>query len=403
MTCVTVRSRCAGASKLRTFSLAELVLLAWVARSGRLLRMIIGIASADFARRSITADGGEHWGGPGWVRLGQWIPLWSQHHEVHAGELWNRGDHLEIEVDLPDGSRQFVAPDVVYLQRKMDDVAAVLRRARASGQLIVQDIDDWFWGLDPRNKAFPLVAPKLADYAAGLAESDVIVASTRYLAERLAERFGGKRIVVIPNYVDVDRFTPTEHAGDPDDPRPVVGWAGATEFRSGDLAELRGVLGQVRGEVRFRHAGHAEDAPRFAAEVGLPDDAVELVGRAGVAEFPTLLDFQVGLVPLRSTPFNEAKSDLKGLEYAAAGIPFVASPTSPYRELHERWGDCVRIARKPVDWVKGIRHFADPAVRQDAAEELRKQVLERHLTEGLHHHLDLFGALDHRSSGGGAA
>lgn len=354
--------------------------------------MIIGIASADHARRSITNDGDEHWGGPGWVRLGQWIPLWSEHHEVCAGELWHRGDHLEIEVDLPDGTRRFVAPDVVYLQRKMDDMAALLRLAKASGQVIVQDVDDWFWGLDPRNRAFSVVAPKLGHYAAGLAEADVITTSTPYLADRLAERFSNE-IVVIPNYVDVHRFTPVDHSLGGDGEPPVLGWAGATEFRSGDLGELRGVLGRLRSTVRIRHAGHAEGQPTFAAEVGLPDDAVERVGRTAPEDFPRLLDFHIGLVPLRVTPFNEAKSELKGLEYAAAGIPFIASPTGVYRQLHEAWGDAVRIARKPTDWVKGVRAFAHTEARQEAAETLRKRVLERHLTEGVHHYLDLFGAL----------
>jgi hypothetical protein len=39
----------------------------------------------------------------------------------------------------------------------------------------------------------------------------------------------------------------------------------------------------------------------------------------------------VGLVPLTRGPFNEAKSYLKGLEYAAAGIPFIATPTEEYQ------------------------------------------------------------------------
>ena len=32
----------------------------------------------------------------------------------------------------------------------------------------------------------------------------------------------------------------------------------------------------------------------------------------------------VGMVPLALTPFNQAKSYIKGLEFAARGVPFVA-------------------------------------------------------------------------------
>ena len=42
-----------------------------------------------------------------------------------------------------------------------------------------------------------------------------------------------------------------------------------------------------------------------------------------------------GIVPLQRSRFNEAKSNLKGLEYAALGVPFVASPTAEYERLAE--------------------------------------------------------------------
>ena len=93
------------------------------------------------------------------------------------------------------------------------------------------------------------------------------------------------------------------------------------------------------------------------------------------------------------TPSNDAKSDLKGLEYAASGIPFVASPSRPYRQLADDWGDCVRLANKPADWVKHLRRLLDEGTREQVGEELRKRVLDRDVSKGALIHLDLFASL----------
>ena len=47
----------------------------------------------------------------------------------------------------------------------------------------------------------------------------------------------------------------------------------------------------------------------------------------------SVAELGVGLVPLLDSAFNRAKSWLKGLEYAALGVPFVASPTPEYVKL----------------------------------------------------------------------
>jgi len=350
--------------------------------------VIIGVSSADWRGPAQSADGTEFWGATGWVRLGQWLPYWAEHHEVHHGVLWAKHDHLEIETHHPDGSSTFVTPDVVYLHLYQEDLVPVLRAAKAYGQVLVQDLDDWYWGLDSRNQAWQNALTSRQSFSANLAESHVITTSTPYLAERLAERFPAD-IVQIPNFIDVHRFAPVDHDVDV----PTIGWVGATESRSGDLGELKGTLGQLRGQAHFQHSGHLDGAPLFADEVGLSPAEVRVRPRSSVVDYPSLLDFQIGLVPLRITPFNEAKSDLKGLEYAACGIPFVASPSGVYRDLAAAWGDCVRVAKRPADAVKSLRRLLDLDTRMAAAEELRKRVLERHLTEGVRHHLDLFASL----------
>ena len=43
--------------------------------------------------------------------------------------------------------------------------------------------------------------------------------------------------------------------------------------------------------------------------------------------YPKMFTFDVGVVPLQQNLFNDCKSWIKGIEYAAAGIPFVVTHT----------------------------------------------------------------------------
>jgi len=91
-------------------------------------------------------------------------------------------------------------------------------------------------------------------------------------------------------------------------------------------------------------------------------------------DYPSLLSgFHIGLVPLVPSPFNEAKSYLKGLEYAAAGIPFIATPTAEYRRLHE--AGVGRLASTPDEWRDHATELLDWDVRVEEADRQREVVL----------------------------
>jgi glycosyltransferase involved in cell wall biosynthesis len=77
-----------------------------------------------------------------------------------------------------------------------------------------------------------------------------------------------------------------------------------------------------------------------------------------VFDFPeitkVLPEIDIGLVPLERGVFNEAKSCLKGLEYGACGIPFVASSTGEYVRLVAE-APVGLLADTPEEW----RHALD--------------------------------------------
>jgi glycosyltransferase involved in cell wall biosynthesis len=48
--------------------------------------------------------------------------------------------------------------------------------------------------------------------------------------------------------------------------------------------------------------------------------------------------FDIGIAPLADLACNHARSDIKVKEYAASGVPWLASPVGPYAELGEGQG-----------------------------------------------------------------
>lgn len=240
---------------------------------------------------------------------------------------------------------------------------------------IVVDIDDFHFGIDPENIAARQTDPTLNPennrmfYEMGIRQADLVTVSTAFLANFYEQRC--RNVVMVRNALDVDRYTPVEH---PD--VPTIGWVGATLWRSGDLETLRSWLPEFVKDhgVKVMHAGHIPGDPRhFGARVGIP--RVDTRMMTLMSNYPSLLtDFHIGLVPLKPSGFNESKSFLKGLEYSAAGIPFIATPTEEYRFLHA--AGVGRLAETPDEWRDHATELLDPEVRR--AEGLRnREIVER--------------------------
>lgn len=333
----------------------------------------IGISSGDRIAPTRSQDGLPHWGGSGWARLGQYIPFLEEDgNEVYLGTLvWNRD---RFSIDVSDGDSVFVDPDVVYIQRLMHNgLADHMKMARQAGQVVLNDLDDWYWGLSTSNLAYFSSHPKFNErentnhYKSVLNASDVVTVSTQYLADRISS-FVRCPIEVIPNYVDTKRFSQIAYT---DTDTPLVGWVGSTAHRSGDLETLSGILPPMvrRHEIDFIHSGYHPMAPSAASAMGLLADEIQTRQAVDPENYPSLLVMDVGIAPLKDTPFNHAKSDIKLLEYSSSGIPWVASSLSSYSALSKSWG-LGRVATRPKDWIKHLSSLRDPSLRKEEGQAL---------------------------------
>ncbi|SDF25521.1 Glycosyl transferases group 1 [Blastococcus aurantiacus] len=270
--------------------------------------------------------------------------------------------------------------DVVVLQLpKTKPALQILRLLQAQGVAVVVEIDDLFSGIAYGHMGFATIQHhNVAHWIAACArEADLVTATTPALLEEYARHGRG---VVVPNAIP-RRIAELAPAYDRPEPETVtVGWTGSLASHPYDLQAMESGLQQgldrARRASRFTILGQAMDAQQ---RLHLPEPPIEVPWKDTVDEYLSAVGelFDVGIAPLRLDRFNEAKSWLKPLEYAARGVFPIRSNTPDY----ERLGLGMR-AKRPRDWADHIAKAIDDGDRRrEIAARNREVVLAQHLTE----------------------
>ena len=270
--------------------------------------------------------------------------------------------------------------DVVVMQRPAKvQTQELIRLFQAQGTAVVVDVDDDISCLHSEHPTFDGFSPaRNPDHnwhhirkACGMA--DLVTVTT----PALADRYGAHgRVAVLRNCVPRSMLERPALADG-----QTLGWGGRAEMHPGDLEATRGgvadalervpgwgfsVIGPVEG-VRKGLSLHEEPSATGGLEM---DDYFEALG-----------ELDVGIVPLADSRFNAAKSGLKGLEYAARGVPFVASPLPEYAALAEE-GIGVTASDRGRSWRRElVQLMDDESLRCESAAHARQVVEERHIYE----------------------
>lgn len=186
---------------------------------------------------------------------------------------------------------------------------------------LVFELDDDIWNTHASNHGAasfndPQILRVIED---NLRLADAVTVTTPQLGE-LVGQFND-RVFVLPNCVDAALLDQTR----PRSERVTIGWAGGSSHIN-DFAATGGALRTFlrrNPEVDLHVVG-----TDFRRALGRPD------GRhsdwsENLVDYLSKIDFDIGIAPLAYHAFNKSKSDLKALEYAALGIPVVATDYGP--------------------------------------------------------------------------
>ena len=265
----------------------------------------------------------------------------------------------------------------------LKSVRDILENTRPN-QKIVVDVDDFYEGLAETNLAYQNTDPEKHPennrdhYWAIIDMADAIITSTQFLYDYYTKEKGKDNVFLVRNAIDIDRWhKKQDHARG----LPRVGWVGALPWRSGDIETLRPFLGEFleKNRLEFHHSGHIKELNLDITDLALIPKTVKFTHepRRILSQYPEMFrKINIGLVPLNNLPFNYAKSTIKGLEYTAAGIPFIASWSPEYEQLaNEGVG---RVAKNQEEWLNHLNELLDPRVRKEEIEKNYQIVKDRH-------------------------
>jgi glycosyltransferase involved in cell wall biosynthesis len=256
--------------------------------------------------------------------------------------------------------------DVLHIHRYCEErVWRLAREAKAIGAAVTWDQDD-NQAATPRGVAYDRVwngfagERRLTHMRRLWRLVDVTTTPSAQLAEQML-REGAPNPAVIPNYLPDAFLGPDRQPHD----GVTIGWIAGLEHaadveRLPILPVLQRLLDE-RDDVNVVSIG-LRLGLRSARYIHAESIPLSLLTRQAAI-------FDIGIAPLSDIPFNRCRSDVKLKEYAAAGLPWLASPIGPYAGLGEKQGgrlvaddrwyeELLRLIEKPKERRKLAKHSA---------------------------------------------
>jgi len=238
---------------------------------------------------------------------------------------------------------------------------------------LVWETDDDLWSIDPTNeRAAKVFTPELLRAVEHCAKTaHMVTVSTEPLAEVMREF--NPNVVVIPNHIDGALLEVERKRAD----KLTIGWAGGDSHKRDWVAAAPSIR-------RFLDRNPDVDLHMIGADYRRES---KLRGRwtswkTRMIDYYATIDFDIGLAPLIPSVFNRSKSHIKALEYAALGIPVIASDVGPYRDFVID-GVTGFLVRYDHEWEARLRDLThDHAMREAMGEKAREHARTYSISEG---------------------
>lgn len=197
-----------------------------------------------------------------------------------------------------------------------------------------------------------------------MAGAQLVVAGNSYLADR-AFATGTRHVHVLPTVVDLLRYRSKQSYEIKTRPRVVwIGSPSTVQYLRALAEPLAALSKRLPFTLRVIGGG----------ALTMPGVDVEVVTWSADTEANAIAVCDVGIMPLRNTPWEQGKCAYKLIQYMACGLPTVASPIGANCEVVIE-GETGFFADTPSEWVEKLQQLlGDPALRERFGQAGRAQV-----------------------------
>lgn len=310
------------------------------------------------------------------------MPIDSTNNNLMVGFRPGSGcDYIRIQLPFSNFTPRPKNPVFIFNRLATTSLKDVMEK-KEQGIKIICDMDDHFLLDDDHYMRAAYDAGMANQLRAHVEIADIVLASTRHLADQL--RPFNKNIEVVPNALPFDQgqFGRTSDAGSISH---FVYVAGSSHLH--DLKIIEGI--EKQRDITL--CGYSPRDPNWEKMRAVLPGA-KLKGAQLAHTYMRLYDgHRCAIAPLRSTAFNACKSNIKVLEAGAKGIPIIASKVAPYLNgvdhQHVLYAESIHDWRKHMTRIATDKYYARDKgnklaahVREhyqlSAANEIRRQIIE---------------------------
>jgi len=199
--------------------------------------------------------------------------------------------------------------------------------------------------------------------------STCVIAGNSYLAKK-AKISKSKRIEVIPTVIDLQRYEKTSTNHKVKKPT-VIGWIGTpTTFVY--LVSLTNVLKEILHlyDVEIHIIG-------VKGDLGI-SNGVRYIDWKESTEVENILNFDIGIMPLKDSNWERGKCSYKLIQYMACKLPIIASPVGMNLEVIENNVNGF-LAKTDEEWVESFKTYLEsPDLRKEHGENGYKLVKKKY-------------------------
>lgn len=319
------------------------------------------------------------WEGGGYYRIRQPLDELARHGHETSCEM-AKSDVQPDDADVIVG--QFIGGQATKMLHQSDVYATVLVHAwwrdLYRQAALVYELDDDPFTIEPDNPAYAIYSNPVAHDSIEhcLSIAHMVTASTPLLAERMSKY--NPNVVVLQNHIDESLLTMERPQRD----RLTIGWAGGASHIKDIMScsyGLRRIM-QWHKDVDIHFIG--TDLRPF---VKAPREIRHTEWVEDTQAYYSLIDFDIGVAPLMPTTFARTKSHVKVLEYAALGIPCVATDVEPYRDFVID-GVTGFLVSRDHEWAQRLRDLInDEAMRTEMGIKAREVATQYTIQNGWKH------------------